>query len=116
MSLVSNCPLDREVYEVMDKVQRAKMSLKALRVRKSLGENNRSTLKRLMWSMPCNPSGSTDQRESLSIALIAQARRVSRLMVLLHKAYAQARLSHNSHAQIVSVLQVWLRLVLHSRL
>lgn len=104
--------------QAMDQVRRAEMRDDAPAVRAALGDNDRKTLKQLMWGMRRNPSGWSQpqinamhwlQRSTLKSA------RAWRLKTALQTVYGAARV-HNNPEQASADLRGWLSWARRSRL
>lgn len=96
--------------EAMDQVRRAEMACDGAAVREALGDNDRKSVKQLMWGMRRNPVSWTRhqgvamywlQRSTLKSA------RAWRLKMALREVYAAAR-QHNDHEQAATGLKAWL--------
>jgi len=96
--------------EAMDQVRRAEMRDDAPAVRSALGDNDRKTLKQLMWGMRRNPSGWSKPQINamhwLQHSMLKSAR-AWRLKMALQAVYAAAR-AHNNPEQARADLRGWL--------
>lgn len=96
--------------EAMDQVRRAEMREDAPAVRKALGENDRKTLKQLMWGMRRNPEGWSNAQINAMHWLqhsTLKSARAWRLKMALQAVYGAARV-HNNPTQASADLQAWL--------
>lgn len=104
--------------EAMDLVRRAEMREDAPVVRAALGDNDRKTLKQLMWGMRRNPSGwsqsQTNAMHWLQNSTLKSAR-AWRLKIALQTVYGAARV-HNNPEQARADLLGWLSWARRSRL
>jgi transposase len=96
--------------EAMDQVRRAEMAEEPQSVRSALGDDDRKTLRQLMWGMRRNPAGWSagqfDAMHWLQHSTLKSAR-AWRLKTALREVYARAR-AHNSAAQADADLRGWL--------
>jgi transposase len=96
--------------EAMDLVRRSEMRDDAPAVRQALGDNNRKTLKQLMWGMRRNPSGWSQPQVNAMHWLQhsgLKSARAWRLKMALREVYAAAR-AHNDSDQAGADLARWL--------
>ena len=104
--------------EAMDLVRRAEMRQDAPAVRAALGDNDRKTLKGLMWGMRRNPSGWSQPQINAMHWLqhsTLKSARAWRLKIALQTVYAAAR-AHNNPEQASADLRGWLSWARRSRL
>ena len=104
--------------EAMDLVRRAEMRDDAPAVRSALGDNDRKTLKQLMWGMRRNPSGWSQPQINAMHWLqhsTLKSARAWRLKISLQTVYAAAR-GHNNPEQAGADLRGWLSWARRSRL
>lgn len=96
--------------DAMDQVRRAEIASDGSAVREAIGENDRKTVKQLMWAMRRNPVTWT-QRQGQAMYWLQRSRlksaRAWRLKMALRAVYAAAR-EHNAPEQAATELRAWL--------